>query len=201
MSSSNLIRWGGLAAVLGGALIVISDLTLALTVGSSDTYMGTTTEQVAAVSFLAGKVLILIGLIGLYLRQAEGAGRFGLVAFLMALIGTALMVSSDWSEVFIVPILMKEAPALINEPPGLLMAGFLLNYGLETLGWLLFGVATFRGRVFPRPAAALLTIGVLLPVVGPSWSFVVWNAAVIWLGLVIWQEKADMASPQLVGAQ
>jgi hypothetical protein len=173
MSSSNLIRWGGLAAVLGGALIVFTDLVLALTIGSADTYTGTTTEQIAAVSFLAGKVLILIGLIGLYLHQAEVAGRFGLVAFLAALVGTALMVSSDWSEVFIAPILMQAAPALMDEPPGLLMVGFLLNYGLETLGWLLFGVATFRARVFPRAAAAMLTVGVLLPFVGPSWSFVV----------------------------
>jgi hypothetical protein len=201
MSSSNLIRWGGLAAVLGGALIVITDLVLALTIGSADTYSGTTTEQIAAVSFLAGKVLILIGLIGLYLHQAEVAGRFGLVAFLVALVGTALMVSSDWSEVFIAPILMQAAPTLMDEPPSLLMVGFLLNYGLETLGWLLFGVATFRARVFPRAAAAMLTVGVLLPFVGPSWSFVVWNSAIIWLGLIVLREKRGLLSVERVGAK
>lgn len=195
------IRCGGLAAVVGGGLLVIADLLLALTTGSGDTYTGTTTEAISGVLFLAGKVLVVVALVGLYLYQTEAAGRFGVVAFLAALIGTTLMVGSDWSEVFIAPILMQEVPALVDEPPGLLMAGFLLNYGLETVGWLLFGVATFRARVFPRPAAAMLTAGVLLPFTGVPWIFVIWNAAIMWMGLFIWQEKSGAPMVEPVGGE
>jgi hypothetical protein len=185
MSFLSLIRWGGLAAIFGGTLLVIADLLVTFTTGSSDTYTPTPVEQVAAVLFLAGKLLIVVGLVGLYLYQIEAAGVFGRAAFIAALIGTTLMVSSDWSEVFIAPILQQETPALVNEPPTLLMVGFLLNYGLETLGWLLFGLVTLRARVFPRPAAALLIIGVLLPFTGIPWSFVAWNAAIAWMGLIV----------------
>jgi hypothetical protein len=153
------------------------------------------------VLFLVGKVLVVVTLVGFYLYQMEAAGRFGLVAFLVALMGTALMVGSDWSEVFIAPILMQEVPEVVDEPPGLLMVGFLLNYGLETLGWLLFGVATFKAQVFPRPAAAVLTVGVLLPFTGVPWIFVVWNAAIIWMGLTIARDKRSVPSLERVGTE
>ena len=201
LSSSILIRWGGLAAILGGALIVIADLSLALTIGSADTYTGTTLEQIASVLFLAGKVLLPIGLMGLYFYQIEAAGAFGRVAFLIALTGTILMVGSDWSEVFIAPILLKEVPALVDEPPASLMVGFLINYGLETLGWLLFGLATFRARVFPRPIAVLLIAGVLLPFTDLPWIFIVWNAAIVWMGLIVLSNMRDESAGERFGTE
>lgn len=41
----------------------------------------------------------------------------------------------------------------------------------ETLGWLLFGIASYRARLFPRFASALVILGALLHFVGPSWIF------------------------------
>lgn len=197
---SKLIRWGGLAAILGGVMQVSADVLLMSTIGESSPYTVTVPGLIASVLFLIGKLLLVVALIGLYLYQAEAAGKFGLVAFLAALGGTVLMGASDWVEVFIAPILAEHAPRLFDEIPGLLMVGFMLNYGLETLGWLLFGVATFRARVFPRPAALMLTAAVLVPL-GLPWIYVVSNSAMIWLGSIVWRGGRGLPSVERVGAK
>lgn len=112
------------------------------------------------------------------------------------------MVGSDWSEVFVAPVLLEEAPTLLSEEgPVLIMVGFILNFAVYSLGWLLFGIATFRARVFPRAAAILLMVGVLLPLTGLPWIFIVWNSAVIWLGLSILREKGRASSTAGVEAR
>jgi hypothetical protein len=40
--------------------------------------------------FLPGAVVLLGGLVGLYAKQSEAAGRLGFVGFLVAFLGTAL---------------------------------------------------------------------------------------------------------------
>jgi hypothetical protein len=171
-----------------------------LTVGEGNTYTVTLPGQIASVLFLVGKLLLIVALIGLYLYQAEAAGKFGLVAFLSALVGTTLMGASDWVEVFFSPAIAETAPSFFNEPPTLLIAGFIMNYGLETLGWLLFGIATFRARVFPRPAAFMLAAAVLVPF-GLPWIYVVSNSAMVWLGLIVLSDKQSLASVEPVGVR
>jgi hypothetical protein len=39
-----------------------------------------------------------------------------------------------------------------------LLIGF-INYVLETLGWLLFGIAAFRANIYPRALAITLVVG------------------------------------------
>ncbi len=83
MPLSNLIRWGGLVAVIAAALFVIADLVvvvIALVQGSAEGLLFRT-----AISESAGALLAL-GLVGLYARQAEAAGYLGLVGFLAAFI-------------------------------------------------------------------------------------------------------------------
>jgi hypothetical protein len=76
-------------------------------------------------------------------------------------------------SIVVTPLLQQAAPALVNEPPTLLIVGFMLNYGLETPGWLVFSVVPFRAQVFPR-AAVMLSIGTLPPFIGRPWVFVAW---------------------------
>ena len=147
-------------------------------------YSGSSTEQVGSVIFLTGRVLVVFGLPALYLQHAASAGRFGFLAFAIAMLGNTLMVASDWSEVFIAPILRSLDPSLFEEPPARIMIGFMVNFIPETLGWLLFGVSAFRARIFSQPAAVLLMVGVVLAIVVPSWSYVVLYSAIVWMGLV-----------------
>lgn len=123
-----------------------------------------------------------MALVGLYVRQVGSAGRFGLVAFLTALVGTATMVGSDWTEFYLTPTFVKVAPHLMDNPPTLLIVGFTLNFAVYAIGWMLFGASLIRARVYPRPAAIALIVGMLLFPVSHHVGLLVWEATVIWLG-------------------
>jgi H+/gluconate symporter-like permease len=70
---------------------------------------------------------------------------------------------------------------------------FVVTMAAFVLGWMLFGAAAWRARVYPRPAALLLVggsplaIGTLLVVGFPTGVF--FSAAVAWLGYTLWSEK------------
>jgi len=103
-----MTRVSGFAAMLGGILLVAADSIGLFTGKSSDVYTGEVTDQISAILFLAGKVLVVIGIIGIYLYHSEKAGTFGLIAFLLAFSGSTMMIGSDWSEVFIAPVLQQD---------------------------------------------------------------------------------------------
>ena len=82
MSSSHLIRWSGLALIVGGVLLIVTDFLELLVVGYDLVETATTgTYAIVTVLTLLGTVLLLVGLVGLYVCQSEAAGLLGLVAF------------------------------------------------------------------------------------------------------------------------
>ncbi len=188
MSSSNVIRWGGLPAVLAGMLLLLFDV-LELFVSDFENFSViaiTGTYAVIAGFFLLAALLSSLGLIGLYASQAEAAGPLGLLGFVVAFIGTTLVAGAFWAQEFFVPAVAKVAPELLdNELPGWLNFGFSMSFSLFALGWLLFGVATFRARVHPRWAAVLLMIGAVLILLPLPIASVVFDVAVAWLGLAL----------------
>ena len=188
MSFSNLLRWSGPAAMVGGALFVISELLdLYNFSGAVDdenfSEVAATAPWVAeALLNLLGTVLLLFGLFGLYTRQSEAAAHLGLVGFLVAFLGTALVAGVSWGDVFVVPILVDAAPEVLDAGPPL---GIILSFGVFTVGWVLFGLATLRARVYPRVAAVLLMVGAVLAFFPLPLSTVVFSAAVAWLGSIL----------------
>lgn len=186
MNLSKLTRVSGWILAIGGLLLICAEVVYILYPGG-ETRAITPQGQLAAALFFGGAVLLTVGLPGVYLRQADRAGRFGVVAFLTALAGAALMIASDWNELFAGPALML-IPNFDKEFPPTMIAGFMLNYGAYTLGWLLYGVATLRARVLPRALAVLLIAGILLPFVGmfslhfPG-DFMPCYVAFTWLGV------------------
>ncbi len=117
MRTSNLIRWGGLTALISAALSVVGDiLRLFVDVESAGAATGTSYALVFWM-YLIGGVLLLLGLVGLYASQSEAAGVLGLVGFLVAFVGTALLVGVLWFELFITPALAAEAPELEQSTP------------------------------------------------------------------------------------
>jgi hypothetical protein len=96
---------------------------------------------------------------------------FGVLLVVTQLVGALAFVVLDgdparrarsawWLEVFAVPYAAAKAPAWVAEPPsGRLLAGAVVSFGGVAVGWVLFGVASLRARVFPRDAAILLVIG------------------------------------------
>ncbi len=200
MSSSNLIRWSGLAALVGGVLVVVYDvLDAALFPGEQVSgAMATSSWFIVQILSLVGLVLITLGLVGLYARQVEQGETLGLVAFLVAFIGTVMVSGSVWSEAFIGPVVAEAAPELVGaNPSGVVAAGIILAFGLFALGWLLFGLASLRAGVLPRGAALLLMVGAVLFFVVSSLEFpgstIVMGAALVWMGYALWSGTGEPA--------
>jgi hypothetical protein len=200
MSSSNLIRWSGLAALVGGVLVVVYDvLDAALFPGGQGSgAMATSSWFIVQILSLVGLVLITLGLVGLYARQVEQGETLGLVAFLVAFIGTVMVSGSVWSEAFIGPVVAEAAPELVGaNPSGVVAAGIILTFGLFALGWLLFGLASLRAGVLPRGAALLLMVGAVLFFVVSSLEFpgstIVMGAALVWMGYALWSGTGEPA--------
>jgi hypothetical protein len=197
MSSSNLVRWSGLAALIGGVLFVVLNIAESLLFANqSDAEAAATIAWIIVqVAYIGAIALIALGLVGLYVRQAEYAGRLGLVAFLVVFSGAIMGAGSSWSEAFLGAWLADAAPELLEaDPSGAVVAGLLLTFGLFALGGLLFGLVSLRAGVLPRGAAVLLMIGaVLYPVLGSleaPFAGVVFGAAVAWLGYALWSSAA-----------
>jgi hypothetical protein len=89
-----------------------------------------------------------------------------------------------WFETFVVPWLAGSLPQIYTiEPGGLIAAGALASYFAFAAGWALFGIATFRAGVIPRPIGVALVVGGLI-----GWSALVAPGGIplglvlVWLG-------------------
>jgi hypothetical protein len=195
MVITKLIRWGGIATLVAGLLLIAAEIVY-IVFPSAGSQIMSAPGRIFGTLCMAGAVLLTAGLIGFYLRQAEAAGTFGLVAFLVALTGSALMICSDWNELFAGPALLQ-VPGIEESFPITLIAGYMINVGVYILGWVLLGVASFRARVFPRPLAILLAVGapvLLIQVPGSSLPLYI---AFAWMGLVVVRNKVAAAHAAL----
>jgi len=197
MNGPNLARvGGGLAAILGGLLIVVAAIVGWLFV-DFENFAGaaaTGTYIFFALLSLLGAILVLGGLVGLYARQSEQAGSLALFSFLVTFFGMALVVGASWEATFTEPALAQVAPELLaQDPPAWLDFGFTLTYGLASVGWLLFGVATLRARIYPRAAAILLIVGAVISFVPVPFTEVILAVAIAWLGFELFTRRGVSA--------
>src|SRR5687767_14585341 len=191
MIIAKLVRWSGVATLIAGLLLIAAEILFIVVPETGESTM-LLPGRIFAVLCMAGAVPLTLGLTGIYLYQAEQAGPFGLVAFLVALTGSALMIASDWNELFAGPTLVQ-IPGFEESFPAMLVAGFILNVGLYVLGWLLFGIASFQARVFPRSLAVLLAIGAPALLIGMPGSILPLYIAFAWMGLVVVRGRATMS--------
>ena len=194
MPSSELIRWSGLAAILAAVLLSVGALLNIATETENLSESATTAPYVFTwLLYLLGGVLLLLALVGLYIRQAGASGILGLVAFLVAFLGTALALGATWAELFVAPALAVEAPRVLDaEPTGMLALGFTLTFVVFLpLGWLLFGVASLRAGIYPRAAAILLMVGAVIAGLPIPLTEIVLYVGVAWLGFVLFTERGE----------
>lgn len=83
MTTANLIRWSGLAAILGGLLFIVGSLLLP---DASPAVPWNQTVRTLA---------ILFALIGLYAFQVEESGLWGFLGFVAAFIANALHMAEE----------------------------------------------------------------------------------------------------------
>lgn len=202
MTRTRLIRWSGLAGLVSGVLLLLLDIAFVVSFGDQP-------ERVAAattiwlilldLSILAA-YLGLLALVGLYARQVEESGWLGLVAFILASLGTVLNVGFLWGGGFIVPALTSAAPEFLDQveasPPGIVALGFITTFVLFSLGWLLMGVASLRARVLPRIPLWLLILAAILGLVSRivdlGIASVLFGVALAWLGWWLWRERLQL---------
>ena len=105
----------------------------------------------------------MVALIAVHGRLGAAMGRFGLIAFLFAVLGVMTQGGNIWFDGFAAPWLAQVLPQAFTAPKTLpLQIGGLLSYVLFALGWVLYGLAALRARAVPVGLALALVVGGVL---------------------------------------
>ena len=221
VTASNLIRWGGLSAMVAGVIFAGIQ-----PIHPPDVLASVTTGAWAMIITLKWVMTLffLIGITGIYARQLNQAGWLGLAGYLMLILSWWLQTAYVFTELFILPVMATAASGfvdsflrIVNGSPGEMNIGALpMVYGLlgilYILGGVLFGIATFRAGILPRRAAVLLAVGAavtplaaLLPHALQRFAAVPVGLAIAWLGYALLTERRekvlqplpDRGSPQI----
>lgn len=190
-SLNPLARMAGFLSLAAAAAIVGHQLISALGRPAPSELVEVARGPLHAVNYglgLVGFLLLLLALTGLYVRHWEATGTLGLVGYLVAFVGTALTAGDWWFESFAVPWIAEVGPQTFDSrPTGRLVIGGAMTFFSFMIGWVLFAVAGWRARVFPRPAAALLIVGAVAgQLAGPLFQ-VPLALGVGWMGLWLWR--------------
>jgi hypothetical protein len=114
----------------------------------------------------AGLMLVLLGMVGLYIRQAAKLSWFGGFAFVIAFCGTAAIMAHEWAQVFFIHHIAKTIPDALDAMenvagPNLFDAESIIVASSFALGWILWCVSLLLGRVFSWLGPALVLAGLL----------------------------------------
>jgi hypothetical protein len=202
MSGSPLSRVAGPIAVVAGAFVVATRLPTILYVlgGGSDltAFVLGPTHAITSVASIVAFGLLVLALVAIYEREAESAGRLGLIGFVAAVLGTIFMAGDWWYEAFAVPRIAEVAPELIPTfVGGRLLMGGLLSFALLGIGWVLFGAVSLRAHVFPTAISAAILVGGLLSGIPIGLAYltggVILGIAIGWLGVWLMNEPSASA--------
>jgi hypothetical protein len=161
-SDAPFVRHAGWLSIVAGALFLIAQ-TMMWTFDQSQN-VETSRDPVfiaAKIILLAGFIVLMFALIAIYGLQASSAGRLGVAAFALAIVGTMMLAGDLWFEAFAVPWLAAGpgAQGLTSAPSVVMGLGAIASYILFAAGWTLFGIASVRARVFPLPVSIAIVLG------------------------------------------
>ena len=179
MSSSNLVRWGGIAAVVAGLVWIVLVL-----------FSPRDASDVLFFSGSSGKVIFIVallsqvtGIAGLYILQRGRHGRFGAVGTLVAFVGFAI----ELIFVVVVSLGVGEGGGMVSLVLALLLA---LGVIVSFVGLALLGIAILRMRTLPSWFGVLLIAGlpaavILAMVLGALASWVAYGVFWLLVGYVL----------------
>lgn len=203
MSSATLYRWSGIALFVGSLVGVVGSVLDAISPRETAQQIVSGPFLIDAALFLIWSLLIVMGLPGLYLRQATRAGALGFAGYIVLSLGLLLGgVGFAIVQVTMFPYLAQKAPKLLPMGGTGPDAGFLLWILLPVLGFaignVLLGISTLRAAVFPRGAGVFLILAGFLflltitpvPFITPA-SNGVFFVATAWCGSLLLRPEQE----------
>src|SRR5215217_1428068 len=108
-----LVSWCGMALIAAGVLMVLATLLHPSRETATTIVAGEPRLVAAHLVYTLARLLVLLGLPGLYAAQRGRMGQLGLVGFLTAFSGTYLIaVTGNFG--FLAPVLAKQSPAVLD---------------------------------------------------------------------------------------
>jgi hypothetical protein len=156
VASSRSVRWSGLAAMLGGALFVVSAVVIASMprgcIGDECASRPMRETGVAGALLMLALLLVVIGAAGLVIRVRDAGrlGSLGKTGIVLGAVGAAL------------PVIGSLIQGILFDGDYPLMPYFVIPGVLAlVVGFVLLGLAVLQARVLPPWAAVLLIVGTL----------------------------------------
>ncbi|MDX6382349.1 MAG: hypothetical protein QOI57_3373 [Rubrobacteraceae bacterium] len=159
MGSPSLVRWSGPASILGAVLLVVQialSSTLGPAQGTSNPYEIYNLLLFVVYNLLLDTALLLlaVGLVGLYARQAGRSGQLGRIGSFLALIAAASLIVGAFAAIMVGLWPRVYVPLAFFTQ---LLAGFCLIVGLGLLG-----LSTMRATALSNWISSLQWRGILL---------------------------------------
>jgi hypothetical protein len=173
MTKDSLCRLSGSALFFGALLSAVGYL-LKPEVGHTINFYFNPLYLPSSLLTFIGAVFMLLGMPGMYAYQAGQAGKLGVAGFTVSFVGLMVLeVGTGLLYAFVPPLLASNPVTqfLVSQPKGGGFEGqmgiaflifFLIGLVGSNLGGLLYGIATYRARVFPRGASILIFGGVVV---------------------------------------
>ncbi len=182
MAPSGLVRWGGLAALLSGALFVVKGV--AILISDADPSL-----------VPPATLLFALGMLGLHARLEGRGGLLGTIGVLLAWVVVGASVANLIGLALPIPT-PGEPDASI-----LLRITYMVAFLGILVGLLVLGIAALRARVMPAPWNAVpLAVGVLwFPLQGIGFvisdgvGLILGGLAWALLGYVLWSRSGTLA--------
>jgi hypothetical protein len=174
VASSDLIRWGALAAMMAGVAYVLEAIVFVVSPG------GVLQSAVSLVAVL----LTAGGLLGFHALQKENYGRIGRGGVYTAIAGALVQAVAVVVSLFAGGGYLEGALAATLFPIGFLVL---------MVGLILYGAATLQARVLPRWCGIGFIIFPLMAFVPWEHSTVLAGLVFLALGYVLWSRRRTAA--------
>ena len=203
-SASNLLRLGGLAAMVGGVLFLA--FPFVGLVGYLFLYLGLPDRDypvlyvLYGVSSVVAFLLVPVGMVGIHVLQRHSYGREALFGFWLVVVGSLVVLGG------VVFFTLGESEDVLQATPPLVwvalgLLGLVVGLVSMVVGFALYGVATLQAKVLPRwcgvafiaalPVALALSVSLHF-----SSMFLVFGLAWLALGYALWARREAPAVQQ-----
>ena len=170
MPSSNLIRWCGLAAIVGGVAWALANI-LPLVAPPGDWTRRT------SLLFIIAVLLIVAGLVGLHTLQKGSYGHLGRAGLWTVIVGSSALVLG----------LLVFLP---SENRVLLWLVYPVGYLVQLVGFVLYGTATLQARVLPPWCGLGFIFGPLVAFVWDVYGGILFGVLWVVLGYMLWTRRS-----------